>query len=156
MNTVIFRPATLEDLPVLNTFEQKIVEAERPFNPTLKATGVTYYDIGALIKRTDAIIMVGTIDNQIVTSGYALLKKGPDAFQYDIYALLGFMYVNPTYRGRGINRLLINELIDWAKEQEVYEIRLDVYSDNAPAIRAYEKVGFKKLIVEMRLDLKEK
>ncbi|MGB5500466.1 MAG: GNAT family N-acetyltransferase, partial [Maribacter sp.] len=31
------------------------------------------------------------------------------------------------------------------------EIRLTVYDENHAAIRAYEKVGFKKHIIEMRL-----
>ena len=35
------------------------------------------------------------------------------------------------------------------------EIHLTVYPDNAPAIRAYEKVGFEPYILEMRLNLDE-
>ena len=136
MDTVIFRLATQQDLPILQEFEQGIVETERPFNPTLRATGVTYYDIAALIEKSNAVVIVGIIGDHIVTSGYALIKKAAVHFQHDRYALLGFMYVHPTYRGRGINRLLIKELTDWAKTQEVYEIRLEVYSENQAAIRA--------------------
>jgi RimJ/RimL family protein N-acetyltransferase len=35
------------------------------------------------------------------------------------------------------------------------EVHLTVYPDNAPAIRAYEKVGFAPYILEMRLNLDE-
>jgi predicted GNAT family acetyltransferase len=32
---------------------------------------------------------------------------------------------------------------------------LDVYYENPGAIRAYEKVGFKKLLINMRMSLKD-
>lgn len=155
MNNVIFRRATKADLPILLEFEQGIVIAERPMNPTIKAKDVKYYDIAALIDRPDAEVIVGTVDDKIIASGYALIKPIPPQFTFDQYVHLGFMYVLPAYRGKGINRLLIKELTDWAKKQGVLEVRLEVYTDNAAAIRAYEKVGFTKLMVEMRLDLNE-
>lgn len=153
MDNILFRPATAADLPILLEYEQGIISFERPFNSTLREKDVSYYDIGALIERADAAVVVGTINDKIITSGYALIKPGSPQFQYDKYIHLGFMYVDPVYRGKGINRLLINELSNWAKKQGVTEIRLEVYSENMGAIRAYEKAGFKKLMVEMRLAL---
>ena len=50
--TFITRKATLDDLPVLLRFEQGIIEAERPMDPTLKESHITYYDISLLIKMT--------------------------------------------------------------------------------------------------------
>ena len=156
MQNLHFRVATLADLPILLSFEQGIITAERPMNPTIKEKDVSYYDIGALIERPDAEVVVGTINEEIVTSGYALIKSiPPQQFKFDQYVHLGFMYVLPAHRGKGINRLLIEQLTNWAKKQGVLEIRLEVYSKNAPAIRAYEKVGFEQLMVEMRLDLSE-
>lgn len=155
MQNLHFRTATSTDLPTLLSFEQGIVTAERPMNPTIKAEDVSYYDIAALIERPDAEVIVGTVDGKIVTSGYALIKPGKPEFNYDQYVHLGFMYTDPAYRGKGINPRLIEQLTNWAKQQEVLEIRLQVYSVNAPAIRAYEKVGFKKLMVEMRVNLGE-
>ena len=48
---------------------------------------------------------------------------------------------------------LIEELKVWAKSKEILEILLEVYSDNEPAIKAYEKSGFKKHMVEMKLHI---
>lgn len=155
MDTIIFRPATLKDLPTLLQFEQAIVEAERPFDPSLKAEGVTYYDLTKLIKRTDAAVIVGTVNDTVITSGYVLIKAASDHLQFTHYAYAGFMYTEPAFRGKGINRLLVNQLTDWAKAQGVSEMRLDVYAENAAALRAYEKVGFEKLLVNMRLDLRD-
>ncbi len=153
MDSLIFRPAIKADLPILLEFEQGIISYERPFNPTIRAKDATYYDIGAFIDSPDAEVVVGTVNGKIIASGYALIKPAAPQFKYKTYVHLGFMFVHPEYRGKGINRLLINELTNWSKKQGVLEIRLQVYTENAAAVRAYEKVGFNKLMVEMRLDL---
>lgn len=63
------------------------------------------------------------------------------------------MYVEPEYRGLGINKLVMENLIEWSKEQGVLDFYLDVYDGNDAAIRAYEKVGFSKSLVEMKINL---
>jgi GNAT superfamily N-acetyltransferase len=61
------------------------------------------------------------------------------------------MYVVPSYRGKGIIGDIIERLIKWSNEKNIYEIQLDVYAENAWAIRAYEKKGFKPDLLKMRL-----
>ena len=61
--------------------------------------------------------------------------------------------VDPAHRGKGVNKLVIEALTKWAISQNMTELRLDVYDENSPAIRAYEKVGFSKHLVEMRKGL---
>ena len=63
------------------------------------------------------------------------------------------MYVSPEYRGLGINKHIIDRLIDWSKQQGVMDFYLDVYAENEAAIRAYEKVGFAKSMIEMKINL---
>jgi len=67
------------------------------------------------------------------------------------YAYLGFMYTVPEFRGLGVNQRIIEALKKWALTKGLIEIRLTVYGDNIPALRAYEKAGFVKHIVEMRI-----
>ena len=63
------------------------------------------------------------------------------------------MYVAPDRRGLGINGMIIENLINWSKEKGVFDLYLDVYDGNDAAIRAYEKVGFTKSLVEMKINL---
>jgi len=60
------------------------------------------------------------------------------------------MYIDPAHRGKGVNQKIITALKKWATEKNVYELRLQVYYDNLPAIKAYEKIGFSKLMIKMR------
>lgn len=149
---MIIREATEKDLEILLTFEQGIVTAERPFNSTLKDGEIHYYDLSEFIQSPDAILIVAEEDNEIVGSGYALIKKSEkDYNNFENYAYLGFMYVKPEYRGKGINKVITDELVGWSKSKGISEVRLDVYAQNESAIKAYEKAGFEPLLLTMRL-----
>ncbi len=148
---ITIRKAHLGDLPVLLKFEQGIIEAERPFDPTIKPDPVSYYDLRELLLSEEAIIVVAECGTQVVASGFARIKAARDYLDHKDYAYLGFMYTGPSFRGKGINTLIIDALKDWALSKGLTEIRLTVYEDNLAAIRAYEKYGFKKHLIEMRL-----
>ncbi|EJL67809.1 GNAT family N-acetyltransferase [Chryseobacterium populi] len=146
------REATEQDLNTLLEFEQGIVTTERPFNITLIDGEIHYYDLLHLIQSPDASVIVAVENNEIVGSGYALIKQTEkDYYNFNSFAYLGFMYVKPEYRGRGINKLVLDELIRWARSRGISEIRLDVYDQNEAAVKAYEKAGFEPLLLTMRL-----
>ncbi|MCA1065700.1 GNAT family N-acetyltransferase [Rossellomorea sp. AcN35-11] len=53
------------------------------------------------------------------------------------------MMVRKQYRGRGIGTLLLQALIDWAKENPLIEkMSLGVFSTNHRALSLYKKMGF--------------
>lgn len=151
LHKVNIRPATMHDLPLLLKFEQEIINAERPFDVTIKKGAVSYYDIEAMIQDPQACIVVAEIEKKVVASGYAIPKKARHYLDHEYYAYLGFMYTDQQYRGKGINAMIVDELKKWSESAGFKEIRLTVYNDNLSAIKAYEKVGFKKHIIEMRL-----
>ncbi|MEM9929449.1 MAG: GNAT family N-acetyltransferase [Bacteroidota bacterium] len=144
------RHATLADLPVLLEFEQGIILAERPMDPTLKPDPISYYDVGAMIADEEIAVMVAVDGDLIVGSGYAKAKASDHYVEPAVHCFLGFMFVRDAYRGQGINGLVTEALLTWARERGFTEVRLRVYDDNEGAIRAYEKVGFKRHLVEMR------
>lgn len=151
--SISVREATLKDLPVLLEFEQGVITAERPFDPTIKNGHITYYDIANLITNKNSEVFVVEINNEIVASGYAKIKPDRHYLKHKKQGYLGFMFVKDNHRGKGLNQLIIDALLHWCKTQNIFEIRLDVYEDNLPAIKAYEKAGFKKHMINMRLDI---
>lgn len=47
------------------------------------------------------------------------------------------------WRGRGVGRELMTRAIEWARRTEgISRVELEVFSDNARAIRLYERMGF--------------
>lgn len=151
--SIVVRKATLNDLPVLLEFEQGLIVAERPFDPTIKKDNINYYDINELITSENSEVFVAEFNSNIVASGYAKIKTNRHYLKHTYQGYLGFMFVSETHRGKHLNKMIIDALLKWCKARNIFEIRLDVYDDNIPAIKAYEKVGFKKHMINMRLDI---
>ena len=153
MQNIQLRAATLEDLSILYQFEQGIVSAERPFDTTLKSGHINYYNLQAYVEDSDIQVIVAEVDGELAGSGYVKINKAKSYHSYEYYAYVGFIYVAPSHRRKGISQLIIKELISWAKTKGLTEIKLDVYVENEIAVAAYEAIGFKKQLVEMRMEI---
>ena len=102
---MITREATDQDLEILLEFEQGVVSAERPFNSTLIEGEIHYYDLNNLMLSSDATVIVAEENNEIIASGYALIKKAEKNYnQFKEYAYFGFMYVKPEHREKETNK----------------------------------------------------
>jgi GNAT superfamily N-acetyltransferase len=151
--TIEIRKAIETEISILLSFEKGIIEAERPFDNTLKEGEIHYYDIIELIKNKNAEVLVAVVDHEIVGSGYAKIQTAKPYEKHNEYAYLGFMYVKPTFRGQGINQKILQGLIDWAKSRNLTEVRLEVYDENKIAKNSYLKAGFKPGLLEMRIEI---
>lgn len=150
---IIIREANLKDLDVLHKFKQALVDAERPFDPTLKTGPLYYYDIAGLIAADHVGIFVAETGTEIIGCGYARIENSKPYLKHKQHAHLGFMYVVPHYRGKGINSMIIEVLKQWALQREIKEMRLEVYANNTAALKAYEKAGFAAHMLTMRMNL---
>jgi GNAT superfamily N-acetyltransferase len=151
--TIEIRKAIETEISILLHFEIGIIEAERPFDKTLKEGEIHYYNLIELIKDKNAEVLVAVVDNEIVGSGYAKILTAKPYQKHSEYAYLGFMYVKPAFRGQGVNRKILQGLIDWAKSRNLTEVRLEVYDENNIAKNSYLKAGFKPSLLEMRMDI---
>ena len=152
-STITIRPAEITDLNTLLQFEQGVIRAERPFDSTLGDDPISYYDIKELITAPHILLLVAQAGEQIIGSGYARIEPAKAYNRHRQYAYLGFMYVDNAWRGRGVNQQILDGLKQWAKSQGIGELRLEVYQHNESAIRAYEKAGFAKHMILMRIGL---
>ena len=98
-------------------------------------------------------VVIAETDNKIIASGYARIDNSKSFLKHEKHAYLGFMYVLPEFRGKGLNKRIIDNLKNWATSQHINEFRLEVYYDNVAAIKAYEKIGFSRYSLEMRYNL---
>ncbi|MCE7066617.1 GNAT family N-acetyltransferase [Dyadobacter sp. CY326] len=151
MNNIVIREAVPQDLPTLLDFEQQLISAERPLDVTMRTQHFHYYDIGKMITDPEAAVVVAELDGRLIASGHAVIREAKAYNRFDKYAFLGFQFTVPDQRGKGVNQLILNALVEWAKLKQLDEVRLQVYDENVPAVAAYEKVGFKKILTEMRL-----
>lgn len=54
------------------------------------------------------------------------------------------MEITKAWRARGVGSALLEAAIEWAREQNLDKIFLEVWPHNEAAIRLYEKVGFQR------------
>lgn len=156
MSHITVRQASTADLDVLERFQQGVVAAERPFDPTIDERPVRYYDIPGLLASQQAMFAVAELGGEIIGCGFARIEAAKEYLKHAQHGYLGLMYVDPAHRGRAVNGKIIEALKYWCRSRGVTELRLEVYRGNAAAIRAYKKAGFSQLVVEMRMPLDAK
>lgn len=152
LDGLVVREARRDDYDSLAVLEQKVIDAERPYNPSLKEKNAYYYDIEKLISDQSSRLVVGEVSGDIIATGYVQVRKSKPALDHDSHGYLGFMYVAEEYRGLGFNKVILRDLVSWGQQQGVTNFYLDVYAENNSAVRAYEKFGFRGSLLEMKLD----
>ncbi len=144
------RKATLNDLDILLNFEQQLISIERPMDVSLEQEEkINYYDISEFITSDKATLYVAINDDEIIGSGYGLIRQNKSKFAQKEHGYIGFIYVKDEYRGHRISKDIFNAIFDWFRSKNIIEVRLTVYEENPYAIKTYEKIGFKKNLVEM-------
>ena len=150
MDEITIRKATHADMETLLQFEQGVISAERPFDPTLKESGVKYYDLEGMLTLPHIYLVVAELKGEVIASGYARVETVKPYLKHAKHGFLGFMFVAPQHRGKGVNKKVMDALTAWVKTFGITELRLEVYHENAPAIKAYEKIGFIRHMLTMR------
>jgi putative acetyltransferase len=92
---------------------------------------------------TDGALVVGWCD---------VLPAWAHAIQHCGSVGMGLL---PAYRGRGIGKRLLSAALAKARSNGITRVELEVRSDNAPAIKLYEHMGFTREAVKrngMRFD----
>ena len=153
MSTISVRKANLEDLETLLKFEQGVIEAERPLDPFLGAGKLSYYNIPELITAENTHLIVIISKEELLGCGYVRIENSNHYHKNPRHGYIGFIFVKPSFRGKRISDLILESLKIWAKEKDLKELRLDVYNKNSGAIKSYERFGFTKSLINMRIDI---
>ena len=87
-------------------------------------------------------ILAACIMNDFYNESYEKISWGIKASKKEL-GIIHVLAVAPQSLRKGIGEKLLTELINYAKSTTIKSIRLDVFKVNVPAIKLYEKVGFK-------------
>ena len=153
MSSIFTRKADLNDLQTLLEFEQGVIKAERPLDPFLKTGPLSYYNIPEMITNQYFHLIVAVFNEEVVGSGYVKIEASKQYHKNPQHGYIGFMFVKESFRGKKISSLILESLKNWAIKNNLKELRLDAYSNNTSAVKAYEHFGFSKSLVNMRIDI---
>ena len=135
--TLIIRPATRADLPLIAQFIRDLAEYE-------KLVHEVRFDEATLAghlfgSRPMAEVVIGEVGGE--PQGFALFFHNFSTFEGRPGLYLEDLFVRPAARGSGLGRALLAHLAALAVERGCARLEWSVLDWNAPAIGFYEKLG---------------
>ncbi len=88
----------------------------------------------------ESTMFIGEHDNQLIAMT-GVMRNGSPKTRHS--AWIWGVYVTPEWRGLHLAEEVIASCISWARARNVIIVKLGVAAVNQPAIRCYERCGFK-------------
>jgi ribosomal protein S18 acetylase RimI-like enzyme len=156
---ITIRPATRADIPVIGRLGALLVQTHHDFDPErfIAATPRTEQGygsfLGSQLDKQDVIILVAEQRGDVVgytytsVEGYDYMSlRGPAGVLHDIV-------VEPTHRGEGVGRMLLDATLAILREHGAPRAVLETAEQNAAAQRLFVRAGFRRTMVEMTREL---
>jgi ribosomal protein S18 acetylase RimI-like enzyme len=156
---VTIRPATRADVPAIGRLGALLVRTHHEFDRErfIAATPQTEQGyasfLGSQLEERDAIILVAEEQGEMIGYAYATVEgydymslRGPAGVLQDIV-------VDPTHRGRGIGRTLLDAMLVALTEHGAPRVVLSTAEQNLSAQRLFVRAGFRRTMVEMTREL---
>ncbi len=137
MNEINIRKGTREDLPSAHALVRELALYEKAPEQVI-TTAEQYARDGFGSERPLFEFFVAEHEDNVV--GIAFFYFGYSTWKgKNLY--LDDLVITESYRRKGIGKLLIDQLVQYGKEQAAQEIRWHVLDWNEPAINLYDKLG---------------
>jgi ribosomal protein S18 acetylase RimI-like enzyme len=155
----VVRAARSADLQRLGGLGALLVQEHHDFDarrflPARSRTPDDYASfLGSQLDDPHVVVLVAEHDGQVIGYAYAAIEgydymslRGPAAVLHDLI-------VDPEYRGRGVGRLLLNATLSYLTSQGAPRVVLSTAERNEAAQRLFERMGFRRTMVEMTREL---
>ena len=129
----------ISKVELLNEIKDIIFEFDRTFTPSLKSRVLNLNKYSEKLYN-NAITLKAIYNGDIV--GFASFYCN-DRINFISY--LTQISVKDTARNKGIGQLLLKKVIEFCHDNNMKFLRLEVYNENIPAIKLYEKNEFYKI-----------
>jgi ribosomal protein S18 acetylase RimI-like enzyme len=152
-------PATSADLPVLGRLGAALMRAHYAFDPQRFIAPGSNPEAGyAGFLRTqladdEAVVLVAEEEGTVVGYVYAALEpmswkelRGPAGFIHDLV-------VDGASQRRGIGSALMEAALQWLSSRGAPRAILGTAARNVDAQRLFERLGFRKTMIEMTREL---
>ncbi|HFI0702553.1 TPA: N-acetyltransferase family protein [Streptococcus suis] len=139
------RKARQSDIPVLIKLLQDILQVHHQARPDIfRSTGQKFSEdeLRELLDNPAKPVFVYEVDGQVVGHLFCELRTATGDVLEPVKTLfIDDLCVASTARGQKIGEQLYDFALSYAKEQGCHNLTLDVWADNAGAVRFYERLG---------------
>lgn len=141
------RKARMSDIPVLNELLQDILQVHHQVRPDIfRSSGQKFSEeeLSALLDNPTKPVFVYEVDGKVVGHLFCELATATgDVLEPAKTLFIDDLCVASTARSQKIGEQLYDFALSYAKEQGCHNLTLDVWADNAGAVRFYERFGMK-------------
>jgi GNAT superfamily N-acetyltransferase len=159
MENIAIRPATESDAPSLGRLGALLLETHYRFDQNRfmaphanTAEGYAWF-LSSQLKDKDVVVLVAERDGAII--GYVYAGLEPRSWK-ELREASGFIHdvvVEESSRGLGVARQLLEAAIEWLRAQGVPRVMLWTAEHNAAAQRLFDRLGFRRTMIEMTREL---
>jgi ribosomal protein S18 acetylase RimI-like enzyme len=157
---VVLRPATPTDLPALGRLGAELTRLHHGFDPRFLSPGADVEEGYAWFLSTQlgqpdvAIYVAESTEDPREVLGYVYASFEPHSWK-ELREAVGFIHdvvVDERARGQGIARRLVEAAAGWIEARGMPRVMLWTAEKNAAAQRLFERLGFRRTMVEMTRD----
>jgi GNAT superfamily N-acetyltransferase len=138
----LIRTLTLEDEQAFMSFQQAVPTRERFLLKHRIKENVPFQEWCHDLDYDRHLPLIALVDGKIV--GYATLHQRPGGWKRHI-GMVGAL-IHPAYRGVGVLRTLLGELVDVAKHCGLTKVEAEFNGERKNTILSFEKCGFTELV----------
>ncbi len=124
---ITIHPCQRSDITALVELENQVFDYSR----------ISRRNFIRLLQSPAASILLAK-DSEEQLAGYAVILTRRNSRYARIYSIA----VAPAFRGRGVAKRLVNEVIEAQRQQGRHGLSLEVKLDNKQAIQLYQSLGF--------------
>lgn len=130
-------PATPDDVPAILSFIRELAEYEKLLHRVSATDDALRRDLFG--PRPFAEVVMGRLEGRAV--GYAMFFHSYSTFLSRPGIYLEDIYVQPSFRGRGVGKALLREVARVARDRRCGRIEWSVLDWNKPSIDFYLSLG---------------
>ena len=148
MTDVTIRRAVNADIPALDQLLYQVHKVHSDVRPDIFKAGAKKYtdeELKAILADDHTPVFVAEHDGKILGYAFCIRKQFlNDHSMTDIKTLyIDDLCVDESSRGLHIGQQLYAYVIDYARAAGYYNVTLNVWADNKPALHFYEKIGLR-------------
>ncbi len=156
----MIRRAKDKDIEKILKLLSQVLEIHADLRPDIFISGTTKYtgeQLTEMIKDDSKPIFVATDDNdEVIGYAFCVLEEQPNTANMHYFKTLYIddLCVDSDARGKHIGKQLYDYVLNYAKENDCYDVTLNVWEGNDSAKSFYEKMGMAVKKTQMEIILK--
>lgn len=159
VDQITIRPATPEDTRTIGQMWMQLVQYHNNIShdlPHAAPNGAAMYARRLASRLNDSHTCILVADNDSALVGFVfgvIVDMVPEMFVEETAGFLADIYVEPTYRGQGVGRALVDELSAWFRARGVQYMEWYVAHNNIDGRAFWKAIGGREVITRMRVNL---